>query len=120
MDFHIVLRRNLQITKGWVNGALCEVLDMTPNCILVCKLGSPDNMYPVARTKQRIDIKGASYSILRSQFPVQLAYAVTVHRVQGLTVDSAIVTLNKNFFTSGQAYNPMGLFTQCHKNSTLL
>ena len=100
----IVLRRNLQITKGWVNGALCEVLDMTPNCILVCKLGSPDNMYPVARTKQRIDIKGASYSILRSQFPVQLAYAVTVHRVQGLTVDSAIVTLNKKFFASGQAY----------------
>ena len=70
---------------------------MTPNCILVCKVGSPDNMYPVARTKQRIDIEGASYSILRSQFPVQLAYAVIVHRVQSLTVDSAIVTLNKKF-----------------------
>ena len=100
----IVLRRNLQIPQGWVNGALCEVLDITPNCILVCKLGKPDKMYPIARTKQRIDIKGASYSILQSQFPVQLAYAVTVHRVQGLTVDSAIVTLNNNFFASGQAY----------------
>jgi len=100
----IVLRRNLQIPQGWVNGALCEVLDITPNCILVCKLGKPDKMYPIARTKQRIDIKGASYSILWSQFPVQLAYVVTVHRVQGLTVDSAIVTLNNNFFASGQAY----------------
>ena len=100
----IVLRRNLQISEGWVNGAMCEILAMTPNCILVCKIGSADKKYPVPRTKQKIDIKGASYSILRSQFPVQLAYAVTVHRVQGLTVDKAIVILNNNFFASGQAY----------------
>ena len=100
----IVLRRNLKISEGWVNGAMCEVLAMTPNCILVCKIGSPEEKYPIPRTKQKIDIKGASYSILHSQFPVQLAYAVTVHRVQGLTVDKAIILLNQNFFASGQAY----------------
>ena len=100
----VVLRRNLDISQGWVNGTMCEVLTLMPNSILVSKLGSPNARYPVTRIKQRIEIKGASYSILRSQFPLQLAYAVTVHRVQGLTVDRAIVTLNKNFFESGQAY----------------
>ena len=114
----IVLRRNLHISEGWVNGAMCEVLAMTPNCILVCKIGSPKEKYPIPRTKQKIDIKGAFYSILRSQFPVQLAYAVTVHRVQGLTVDKAIVTLNQNFFASGQAYVALSRVRTLH-NLTL-
>ena len=100
----IVIRRNLNISQGWVNGTLCEVLSLMPNCILACKLGCPQERYPITKTKQKIDIKGASYSILRSQFPVQLSYAVTVHRVQGLTVDKAVVLLNNKFFASGQAY----------------
>ena len=69
----IVLRRNLQISEGWINGAMCEVLEMTPNCTLVCKVGFPNSRYPIPRTKQKIGIRGASYSILQSQFPVQLA-----------------------------------------------
>ena len=45
----IVLRRNLQISEGWVNGAMCEVLAMTPNCILVCRIGFPNKKYPIPR-----------------------------------------------------------------------
>ena len=59
---------------------------------------------PLTRFKQLINIAGASYHIVRRQFPVMPGYAVTVHRLQGMTVKQAVVLLNKSFFERGQAY----------------
>ena len=100
----VILRRNMDIEGGWVNGTLANVIAIHENCIVICKMGKLSERYPVPRFKQRFDIPGCSYSIMRSQFPLQLAYAVTVHRVQDMTVQKAIVKLNSKFFASGQAY----------------
>jgi ATP-dependent DNA helicase PIF1 len=42
--------------------------------------------------------------VSRSQIPLRLAYAITCHRTQGSTLDSALVDIGAGIFEYGQAY----------------
>uniref|UniRef100_A0A1X7TNE7 ATP-dependent DNA helicase n=1 Tax=Amphimedon queenslandica TaxID=400682 RepID=A0A1X7TNE7_AMPQE len=42
--------------------------------------------------------------VYRSQFPLILAFAVTIHKCQGLSLDNAIIDLSENVFSAGMAY----------------
>jgi ATP-dependent DNA helicase PIF1 len=39
--------------------------------------------------------------------PLRLAYALTVHRSQGMTLDAAVINLNRQIFAPGQAYTAL-------------
>ena len=47
-----------------------------------------------------------SVSIMRKQFPLVLSWAVTIHKVQGMTMDRIVVdmTMSKGKLTKGQCY----------------
>jgi ATP-dependent DNA helicase PIF1 len=42
--------------------------------------------------------------IIRKQIPLRVAYAVTIHKSQGATLDCALVDIGKSTFEYGQAY----------------
>lgn len=42
--------------------------------------------------------------IRRRMLPIVLCWAVTVHKVQGITVDTAVIYLGPELFAHGQAY----------------
>ena len=45
-----------------------------------------------------------NYYVYRTQFPLILAYAVTIHKCQGLSLDCAIIDLSCKVFADGMAY----------------
>jgi len=41
------------------------------------------------------------------QYPIKLAWAVTIHKSQGLTFDSVIIDLGRGAFVNGQLYTAL-------------
>ena len=46
-----------------------------------------------------------------TQFPLQNAFALTVHKTQGLTLPHATISLDEQMFANGQAYVAMSRAT---------
>ena len=59
--------------------------------------------YKVERVQSRFMVIKNFY-VYREQFPLILAYAVTIHKCQGLSLDCAIVDLSDKVFSAGMAY----------------
>ena len=57
---------------------------------------------PVFTTTRQFEYKGAVCS--RTQFPLRLAYAITVHKSQGLTLSQAVLNLNQREHCLGLSY----------------
>ena len=72
---------------------------------VVFPINSGINQVVVEKITAYFNLNGAPAQ--RTQFPLQNAFALTVHKTQGLTLPHATVSLDEQMFANGQAYVAM-------------
>ena len=100
----VIFTRN-DFEQRWVNGTQGEVIEMSPNSCKV-RLFSNDLEVDVNPTSWEHATGYGKNKIVKasiSQLPLRLAWAITIHKSQGMTLDNAVIDVSRVFAT-GQAY----------------
>lgn len=106
----VMFTRN-DIDKKWVNGSLAVVhkldndeiqvimKDGNINTVSKCTWDSVKYEYDTKNKKINKEVLGTF-----TQYPLRLAWAITIHKSQGMTFDKLHFNLNNGLFASGQLY----------------
>ncbi|CAH1964924.1 unnamed protein product [Acanthoscelides obtectus] len=95
----VMLLKNINVSAGLVNGARGVVKSFTEGLPVVLFKNKELHL-----KKERWVVKSASGgSITRVQLPLKLAWAFSIHKSQGLTLDCVEMSLGR-VFEAGQAY----------------
>ena len=104
----IMLRRNINMEKGLVNGALGYVVKIIKNEFNY--VNAIDVLFDHHNHPTRIERYSAQFEIeknvyiTRQQFPINLACAFTIHKSQGLSLDTIFLDIGEDIFESGMSY----------------
>lgn len=100
--------------EDYVNGTIGTIVDFEKNAdneiTLVKVQTQDDNLISVERYtwfKMKLDSHGKQVEDKNrffTQFPVQLAWATTIHKAQGMTFNKTYVDMGFGAFSSGQTY----------------
>lgn len=114
----VMLLRNLCLQYGLINGACGVVTHIQPSQnesilqsvsvkfnnseLIPSHVCSINGSVQICMYKQEF-LSGGRF-IIREIFPISPCWAATVHKVQGLSLDEAALSLNNTLFQHGQAY----------------
>ena len=105
----VILLRN-DADRRWVNGTIARISRLEEKRVWVEVDGKEHEIEPVAWESRRYAYDTAAQKIVETvagtfkQFPVRLAWALTIHKAQGLTLDRVYIDLGRGTFAHGQTY----------------
>ena len=102
----VMLLRNLCSKHGLCNGVRLQVLHIHSS-ILHCKIltGShTGHEVLIPKLKLAPSDVNLPFTLQRTQFPIRLAYSMTINKSQGQTFDHVGICLEEDVFSHGQLY----------------
>ncbi|CAD6200220.1 unnamed protein product [Caenorhabditis auriculariae] len=106
LNARVMLRRNLDVSKGLVNGSQGYLKNVYKSQGEIIALGVVFDGFDV---ETKIVKETAVFNVSkderrrRTQFPLMVAYAATVHKSQGMTIRNAVIS-TRSMFCDGQAF----------------
>jgi ATP-dependent exoDNAse (exonuclease V) alpha subunit len=110
------LRNDTGADGRWVNGTIGEVVKIA-DTVTVEVDGEDFEVTPSTWERYRYSYSAATKTLSKDvvaefvQFPLRLAWAVTIHKSQGKSYDRAIVDLGPRSFAPGQTYVALSRIT---------
>lgn len=108
----VMARRNVK-SKSFFNGSLGTVVDLKKGQVSVKFDDNDDTVMVTPVTWKKYEIRQKSGSPEKvevasfRQIPLQLGYAFTIHKAQGLTLSKIIIDLPESSFAEGQLYTAL-------------
>ncbi|XP_008554360.1 uncharacterized protein LOC103576096 [Microplitis demolitor] len=104
----VMLRRNIDVTLGLVNGAIGIVKSVSKSveCNTIQSMNidlGTGKEYNIEKIKVKFQILDKAF-VIRDQFPLCLSSAVTIYKSQGLSLNNAIINAGNTIFNVGQSY----------------
>jgi hypothetical protein len=101
----VMFMRNVSLTQGMANGqkGLIHAITLRMLTVLLLRPGAR-TFVQVPRIDITVTPRNGRLTFIRRQFPITLAYAMTVHKSQGQTLSRFGIDLRQQCFSHGMAY----------------